>query len=242
MTTVADLRAQVAARYDRLGLPSWPDPRPAGASPRDEEYSRVSDPGRYRIAPARARVWADVLAASLGARVEEVAPLPVAPAGDARASVGGLRVTSSAPGTLPLLLLDRPVPADGDEDVPGRGEPMPSVQIAVSRPDLVVGAAPVCGCDACDSGSDEVLESVDRSLAAVVAGPVVLLRNPRWEASWGPDGTSVGRLGRGRMPDVATVGRWSRALAAGEGVRLPRGTRTWVGGSWLVADGHGKGA
>lgn len=24
MTTVADLRAQVAARYDRLGLPSWP--------------------------------------------------------------------------------------------------------------------------------------------------------------------------------------------------------------------------
>lgn len=229
MTTVADLRAQVAARYDRLGLPSWPDPRPAGASPRDEEYSRVSDPGRYRIAPARARVWADVLAAALGARVEEVAPLPAAPAGDARAYVGGLRVTSPVTGTLPLLLLDRSVPADGDD----RGEPMPSVQIALSRPDLVVGGAPACGCDACDSGSDEVLECVDRSLAAAVAGPVVLLRNPRWEASWRADGASVGRLGRGRMPDVATVGRWGRALAAGEDVRLPRGTRTWVGGSWL---------
>ncbi len=231
MTTVADLCAQVAARYDRLGLPSWPDPRPAGASPRDEEYSRVSDPGRYRIAPARARVWADVLAASLGARVEEVAPLPAAPGGDGRTDVGGLRVTSPVPGTLPLLLLDRSVPGEGDD------EPMPLVQVALDRPEVTVGQAPACGCDACDSGSVELLEQVDRILTAVVTGPSVVLRHARWEATWNPSGSGVSRLGRGRVPDLRTVGGWSQALAAGEQVRLPRGTQVLLAGPWLAASG-----
>ena len=45
-----------------LDLPAWPDPHPDGAPPREEEYSRVTEPQRYRIAAARARVWAEVLA------------------------------------------------------------------------------------------------------------------------------------------------------------------------------------
>jgi hypothetical protein len=57
---MADLRALVAQRYDRLGLPSWPDPHPEMTAPRDEEYSRVTAPERYAVAYARARVWTDM--------------------------------------------------------------------------------------------------------------------------------------------------------------------------------------
>lgn len=42
-------------------MTAWPDPHPDGAPPREEEYSRVTDPQRYRIAVARARVWAEGL-------------------------------------------------------------------------------------------------------------------------------------------------------------------------------------
>lgn len=66
MLTVDDLQAEVVDRYRRLDLPSWPMPRPVGASPKDDEYSRVSNPGRYRVVEARATTWADVLAARLG--------------------------------------------------------------------------------------------------------------------------------------------------------------------------------
>ena len=62
MTTLPRLRAEVARRYAALDLPTWPGPHPDGAPPREEEYSRVTDPQRYRIAAARARVWAEVLA------------------------------------------------------------------------------------------------------------------------------------------------------------------------------------
>ncbi|MFL6128566.1 MAG: DUF6226 family protein [Mycobacteriales bacterium] len=42
-------------------MPSWPSPHPGMSSPREEEYSRVTEPERFRIVHARARVWADRL-------------------------------------------------------------------------------------------------------------------------------------------------------------------------------------
>lgn len=58
---LAELEEQVARGYARLGLLSWPDPHPGTALPREEEYSRVSAPERYRIVHARARVWVERL-------------------------------------------------------------------------------------------------------------------------------------------------------------------------------------
>ena len=88
MTTLPRLRAEVARRYAALDLPVWPARHPDGAPPREEEYSRVTDPQRYRIAAARARVWAEVLS-EVGAVVEPdpVRGIPLDEAGRADLTV-----------------------------------------------------------------------------------------------------------------------------------------------------------
>ncbi|HEX5598523.1 MAG TPA: DUF6226 family protein, partial [Micromonosporaceae bacterium] len=94
MVTLGELQAQVAGSYDRLGLPSWPNPRPRMASPREEEYSRVTEPERYGIVYARARVWAERLADVLGVEVEALAPAPLDDEGQLGQFDRGLRLNS----------------------------------------------------------------------------------------------------------------------------------------------------
>lgn len=223
MTTVEDLRALVAARFERLDLPAWAGSRVDGREPAAEEYSRVTDPGRYRVVHARARLWAEVLAETTGAVVEELGRLPAE--GDLAAVDRAVRVTPRAAGALPLLLLERDVRAHPDDEV------LPVLEVAVVRREMVLDTLPDCGCDACDSGSADLLEAVDLTIAPVVAGPYVVLRGPGWSAQWHPDG---GRgSGDARMPDFGLLTARARDLAAGRRVRLPRRTEAVVGGSWL---------
>ena len=56
--------------------------------------------------------------------------------------------------------------------------------IAVARADIVVETQPDCGCDACDSGSSDLLEAVDAAVRHVVGGPFVALRGDKWHAEW----------------------------------------------------------
>jgi hypothetical protein len=217
-TTVGALKGQVASRFERLGLPTWPDPHPDLARPGEEEYSRVTDPGRYGTVHVRARVWVEVLEAALGAKSVALTP-------DGHPFARGVRITPPTAGALPLLLLERDVPT-------GPGEvPLPVLAIAVARPDVVIETQPDCGCDACDSGSDQLIEAIDAAIGQVVGGPFVALRGKRWSACWHPDGNSANS--QGRAPDFAAVMDWCRRLAEGEAVRLPRRTEAFVGGSWL---------
>jgi hypothetical protein len=205
MTDLGQLRTEVEAAYRRLDLPSWPDPHP-DRSPRDEEYSRVTHPGRYGIVHARARVWADRLSELPGVRVEPQAPSP--PDGDGL--VGrfdrGVRVTSPRPGTLPLLLLERDVPVDGA-----------GASLAV----LYVS----------DSGSEDLLRAIDDAIGRVVGGPFVALQGNGWHARWSPDRGGSG--GTPWAPDHAWLMELCRRLAAGEDVRVPEETEAFVGRSWL---------
>ncbi|WP_250448191.1 DUF6226 family protein [Actinotalea sp. C106] len=221
--TVADLQALVLARYDRLDLPSWPDPRPDGGSPREEEYSRVTDPGRYRIVHERARVWAAVLAEVLGASVEEIAPSTGRDG--QRGFDRGLRVTPQRPDALALLLLERDVPQEEADAT------LAVLEVCVNRPDVVVALQPGCGCDACDSGSQDLLEAVDAAVVEVVGGPFVVLRGKTWHVQWHPGGGSASSDGRG--PDVDVAFDLCRRLAAGETVHIPRHTEAFHGSSWL---------
>ncbi|MEV6302115.1 DUF6226 family protein [Actinoplanes sp. NPDC051861] len=81
------VQERVEHHYAALGMPSWPNPH-AGRDATDDEYSRVTDPARYRIVHARARAWAAALAELPGVRTD------------------GDRVTSPRPGTLPLFLTE----------------------------------------------------------------------------------------------------------------------------------------
>jgi hypothetical protein len=215
---LAALQAEVATRYARLGLPSWPDPHPAMAAPRDEEYSRVTEPERYTVGHARARVWSELLAEQSGIAVTPLAPVPLDPDGHPKTFDRGVRITSSRADTLPLLLLER-------------DEPLPALQVSAVRPEIALDRQPYCGCDACDDGSDHLLDAIDAAIGRTIGGPLVLLRGKDWHAEWDPDGSSSGRDGRG--PDHQKVTEWCRRIAAGERVRLPRGTEAFVGRPWF---------
>lgn len=233
MVALDELRAQVAADYDRLGLPSWPNPHPGMAPAREEEYSRVTDPERYAIVYARARIWADRLHDLAGAKVGPLAPAPL----DDEASRGrfdrGVRLTSPRPGTLPLLLLEHDAPLSGQETPGASGQASLAVlRISVAAPEIVVATLPDCGCDACDLGSQDLLDAIDETVGVVVGGPFVVLRNTGWRAYWHPGGGSSGGTSSGPSHDQAM--ELCRRLAAGQDVRLPSRVEAVVGGSWLT--------
>lgn len=227
---IEDLQAQVDAHWAERDLPSWPSPRPAMDPPRDEEYSRVSDPARYRIVHERARAWTELLSELPGVRSESMPSAPL----DANGRLGsfdrGTRLTSDREGTLPLLLLERDA-AITDHAGSDGGPTLAVLHLAVAEPTVELAFHPDCGCDACDWGSADLLEAIDEAVRHVVAGPLVILEGPRWQAQWHPDGGSSGGAGRG--PDHDRVMELCRRLTEGEDVRLPRRTRAFVGSSWL---------
>lgn len=223
---LAELEAQVAARYLALGLPDWPDPHPGHGSPSEEEYSRVTDPRRYRIVHARARCWADALRELPDVDVESVPPAGLEELARFGPYERGVRISSERPGTLPLWLLE--------QEGPVRGQPgsLAALHVCVVRPDVVREIWPDCGCDACDSGSADLLRAVDESVGQVVGGPSVVLRHATWHATWYGGRGGSGGTGR-RIVNHRSVMELCRRLAAGETVQLPRGVQAWVGRPWL---------
>ncbi|MCV7516046.1 MULTISPECIES: DUF6226 family protein [Micrococcus] len=237
MTTLPRLRTGVARRYAALDLPTWPAPHPDGAPPREEEYSRVTDPQRYWIAGVRARVWAEVLAEA-GAAVapDPVRGIPLDEAGRADLTVPVGRALRVAPpagvdGASPWWLLETDVPQDDDGGV------LPVIRVAVGAPGQVHAVLPDCGCDACDPGSDELLEAVDQAVVRAVGAGVSLrgrhgLRRRGWHVHWRADGTAEGQARVPGWPFEALADA-CRDLAAGGRPRLPRGTEATVRAGWF---------
>lgn len=224
MTTADELQALVEQRYAALDGPSW---EPAydwdSTVPPDEAYSRVTDPDRYRIVHLRARVWTEVLAERLGVRVEPLGSLPD-PEHPSRVVVGGSRLVPTASGARPLLLVEIEVARES-------GPPLPVLDVALDRPDFVVGGWPDCGCDACDTGSADLLEAVDDSVLSVVTGPYAMLRGHGWTAEWHPDGGGAGGGGPTNLDRKVSL---AERVAHGEDVVLPAGTEVVVSRGWLA--------
>ena len=223
MTDWDELQRRVAAVYDAQGLPAWPNPRPDMAEAAPEEYSRVTEPGRYRIVHARSRAWRDTLAELPGVSVETAEPDAAAVGLATGVDQRCVRVSSSAQGTLDLVLLEQDVRLASGEGT------LAVLRVAVEQPDLVLDAQPDCGCDACDSGSTDLLEAVDEVVRRVVEGPLVVLRGDGWGADWSPDRAGSHGLGVDHQDAI----RLCERLAAGEDVRLPDRTAAFVGLSWL---------
>ncbi|WP_433833381.1 DUF6226 family protein [Actinoplanes sp. CA-015351] len=199
---MGELRQRVNDHYNAEHQPSWPNPHPGGGPTEDEsEYSRVTDPDRYRIVHARVRSWIAVLTS-----------LP----GIAFSSDGVL--TSAAPGALPLHV----------------AWPGPfAVRISAGRLDPAADPIPDCGCDACDFGSDDLLEAIDTAVLELIDGDIVLLDGPGWHARW--FSFEDGRNSVGGGLDFRTVEGWCERLAAGRDVSLPTGTSALVGRRFLGA-------
>jgi hypothetical protein len=160
VVTLSDLQHAVDAAFatTSTGLDPWPDPHP-DRSPFDEEYSRVLDPRKWRIVPARAEAWCEALVQLGLATLERDVSVRWATDRDHRyARIDRLspRLASGIPVAVAYL---------GFEGVDING-----VTIAAGEPAIEVGAVPPCGCDACDSGSQEALDLVDEFMSVVVSG------------------------------------------------------------------------
>ena len=178
------------------GLAHWPDPHP-DRMPRDEEYSRLSDPAKWRIVGARADAWLIALHAAGLAEVERKAP-----------------IRWEAPPRAVVSRADRLAPhvADGLPLVAARSHLGPvddgGVTLGVGDPAVPIAWIPDCGCDACDSGSQDVLDELDEAIVGVVSGAfrrlasgdrvITVIGTDRWSGS----STGSGRFGRGEVARI----------------------------------------
>lgn len=127
---------------------SWPDPHP-DRNVADEEYSRVSAPGKYAIVGARASAWERALV-SLGLATVESIDVPEELA-DVHDAVG-VKLAPAADGAAPLVVVHGGFEGGADNVIiVGAGTATP----------VRFGLEPNCGCDACDWGSESLLEAVD---------------------------------------------------------------------------------
>ncbi|MGY0020110.1 DUF6226 family protein [Streptomyces sp. cg35] len=143
--------------------PPWPDPHP-DRDVRDEEYSRCSEPEKYRILAARAEAWTKALCGLGLAEAETVAD----PAGLWRrapdvAVDGAVRLRPARAGAVPLVF--------GFSAV--EGVPRTVLVLGAGESVATLAVLPDCGCDACDDGSEGLIEAVDEVVEAVVTGMFV---------------------------------------------------------------------
>ena len=197
-----------AFAFTGRGLAPWPDPHP-DRSPRDEEYSRLSDPAKWRIVGARADAWVvDPRAAGL-VEVERNAPIRwEAPPRTVLSRTD--RLVPHVVGGLPLIVARSRL---GPVDDAG-------VTLGVGDPAVVITWIPDCGCDACDSGSQDVLDELDEAIVGVVSGAfrrlasgdrvITVIGTDRWSAS----SSGSARFGRGEVAEIlADPKGWRRSPA-----------------------------
>ena len=159
MGSVEELVAAVNAAFVETGrgLAQWPDPHP-DRMPLDEEYSRVTNPQRWKILIARVEAWLEALAAAGLAETEEAVVVWREPP---RVTVSRtFRAVPQIPDALPLVVAWKRFEEIG----------WPAVVLGVGDPAEVVAVIPDCACDACDSGSQVVLDELDEYILGVVTG------------------------------------------------------------------------
>lgn len=121
--------------------------------PREEDYSACADPGKYGMVVDRCEAWAEVL--------EERGW-----AGVTRERMDGedwsITLRPARDGALPLRLRGAAWIFDS-----GRA---PMVEVEMGEERVPVGQQPDCACDACDRGSEGVLQSLDQAVFPVIDG------------------------------------------------------------------------
>lgn len=198
------LLADVEEAFAETGAdtPSWEDPHlGTDGEERDsleEEYSRCLDPGKFGILWARAEAWTRVLTSRAWATREDME------SGDLRAGVRWAapprlelhRTTvlrPHRPGALPLVLArTAPEDAAGSIDITGSDALILGLVVGIGDPAVAVSTVPDCGCDACDSGSRDLLEDLDRTLLSIVDGSFEVDLSPDWSSQRTSFGASGG--------------------------------------------------
>jgi hypothetical protein len=201
------IRDDVLAAVDQAfvvtgaATPGWPDPHPSRDDVRDEEYSCCPHPDKFRIIGARVAAWAQAVSRLALARVDERsggASLWREPPTHALART--LLFAPVRKGRLPLvasfLAWER---LDDAVVLLGAGSRAVEVELIPDR-----------GCDACDSGSDDLRAWLHRCVLDVLSGAFVNVEVPARSTVTGrEDGWSAS--GQLRPAEVSAVLAQARA-------------------------------
>ncbi len=200
-----ELMAEVEAAFARTaaGLERWADPHPPPERiVADEEYSRLSNPEKWRIVGARADAWIEALVV-LGLATDERDADPDWVEAAETVVTRTDRLTPAVDGGVPLVVCRSQI-----EDVPDAG-----VTLGVGDPAVQIVFIPDCGCDACDSGSQDVIDLLDSYIRPVVSGEFRHLRQGRQSITVLEDdrrqGSNIGMSEGSRRPDEV-AGGWFR--------------------------------
>lgn len=67
-----------------------------------------------------------------------------------------------------------------------------SVSIGAGDPAVFLEQMPDCGCDACDSGSEDMFRVIDETVLSVVGGSLIVELNKKWLSVQSGTGSSAG--------------------------------------------------
>lgn len=213
-----DLRDAVAEAFVVTGAdtPGWADPYPDRDGP-DSTYSTCADPGKYRILETRLDAWAQVLTERELASVREVAPADLDQVATTRGTTAISRVRRLDPLHPEGLSL-----VAGSTLVAGApfGLDLGLVGSTPTTGVVFVEILPDCGCDHCDSGSEDLLAVLDEWVMTVARGGVLHVRHDADTMTRTWDGWQ----GTGMHPDT-----W-----LDDPVSAPAGSLVWRGEPWSL--------
>ena len=224
MTALEQLLADVDAAFVVTGdgLEPWPDPNPE-RSPDAAAYSRVTAPERYRLIVARARAWVEGLVAGGIASATAVDRIEWAQEPDGFPPVSSrVRRDAARPGTVPLFVIETGFAGLTDN----------AVEIAFGDPSIRWEYIIDCGCDACDSGSADLLAVLDEAIIDVVSGALRYRWSGHRSLRLGVDGASMRGEILSRRRERAATAAGAEAWRA----EILAATEAWAeigGASWL---------
>lgn len=232
MRMIDEVRRAVDVAFTELDAPSWPDPH-QGRRVAEAEYGRFTDPERYRVLSLRLQAWSQVLSGRFGVTVDHDVPQHTwAPADvDSPATVSAATAAwrSPRPGALALRVTTM--------DVDGQT----FIELGIDADPVDFAIIPDCGCDACDSGSADLLSQLDDVIASAALGDLTVVIGPRRDPSGtGPsnEGPTFLIVGTGSEwffdgDDPAEPAEIIDAVRSGDDPHLPEGCTVHHGGGWL---------
>lgn len=210
---IDELLSSVEAAFALTGAttPGWPDPHP-DRDPLEEEYSRCLDQGKYGILQTRLDAWRQALTARGLVQVSEASATEwVGQVRPPQERPSELHFVPTAAGGLSLVAATTIVDdAPFGLDLGVRSADHPSAYLA-SLPD--------CGCDACDSGSADLLGQLDRHLLSIAQGGVIHARLGAEFVTRNLDGWSASSKGKDSWLDPSR--------------RAAKNVRRWSGTPWM---------
>ncbi|WP_019877762.1 DUF6226 family protein [Sporichthya polymorpha] len=179
------LRAATRDAFKKISVhtPGWEDPRPNGEPPDDADYEKCDDPGKFRILAARAEAWSEALTQTGLAERENLEP-----------AEDLWRELPESPPEIRIVRL-RPKKAASVPLVFGfgwlMGEPEAYVVVGAGEPAAVISLQPQCACDACDIGSDLLVQDFDDIVMNIVSGQLVHVTTDQFTIHTSPQGPVV---------------------------------------------------